>query len=94
MIRVIIDRHFVQGMDEELRQAELEARKAATSMPGYISGETLRDTANPQHNVVISTWRSQEDWNAWMTSEERIRILSRIEPLLVEPEQITVMEPL
>ena len=94
MIRVLIERLFAEGMHEELRRAEMEARQQAMQVPGYISGETLRDLDNPQRNVVISTWRSAGDWEAWQASEARKRILDILSPILVEPEKITVLEPL
>lgn len=94
MIRVLIERLFAEGMHDELRRAEMEARQQAMQIPGYISGETLRDRENPQHNVVISTWRSIEEWEAWHASEARRKILDNLNPILVEPEKITVLEPL
>jgi heme-degrading monooxygenase HmoA len=94
MIRVLIDRVFAQGMEEELRGIEQEARQQAVKIAGYISGESLRDTSNPQHNLVISTWRSREDWERWMASDRRKTVTTRITPLLEQPETITVFEPL
>lgn len=94
MIRVLIERQFAEGMHEELRRAEMEARQQAMQIPGYISGETLRDRDNPQRNVVISTWRSVEDWDAWQVSDARKKIVDALSPILVEPERITVLEPL
>ena len=94
MIRVLIERFFAEGMDEELRNAEMDARQQAMHIPGYISGETLRNQDDPQHNVVISTWRSVEDWNAWHASDARNSVLQRLKPMLVQPEKITVLEPL
>lgn len=94
MIRVLIERFFAEGMDEELRDAEMAARQQAIQVPGYISGETLRNRENPQHNVVISTWRSVEEWNGWYASEARNTVLERLRPMLTEPEKITILEPL
>lgn len=94
MIRVLIERVFAEGMDEELRKAEMDARQQAMRIPGYISGETLRDVDDPQRNVVISTWRSIEDWEAWKSSEARNSVLQSLKPMLVEPERITVLQPL
>lgn len=94
MIRVLIDRYFAPGTDDELRKVELQARQEAIRMPGYISGETLRDTSNPQHNIVISTWRSRQEWDAWMASQAREKLALEIAALLIQPEQITVLEPL
>jgi heme-degrading monooxygenase HmoA len=94
MIRVLIERFFEEDMDEELRDLEMAARQQAMQLPGYISGETLKNRDNPQHNVVISTWRTVEEWNQWHASDARQSILEELRPILVEPEKITVLEPL
>lgn len=92
MIRVLIERYFASGMEEELRDAEREVRKEATHNPGYISGETLIDLTDSRHNLVISTWRSQAEWEAWHESEERRASMARIDSMLEMPEQVKVFE--
>lgn len=92
MIRVLIERHLVAGMQRELQEAEHQARAGARCRPGYISEETLVDTANPQHNLVISTWRSSADWEDWVTSDARRAVEARIGTMLEMPERITIFE--
>jgi heme-degrading monooxygenase HmoA len=92
MIRVLIERYFASGMEEELRNAEREVRKEAVHNPGYVSGETLIDLADPRHSLVISTWRSQEEWDAWHESEERRASMAHIDSMLEMPERVTVFE--
>ena len=94
MIRVLIDRYYAEGMAEPLRQAELEARRRAMATPGYISGETLRDVDDPQHNLVISTWSSRQYWDAWRASDARKQVVQEMNNILVCPERITILEPL
>ncbi len=92
MVRVLIKRKVVEAMEPVFHQGLREARKTAVGFPGYISGETLRDIANPHHHVIISTWRSAEDWERWLTSEERQRVDAAVGPCLEEPETYMVME--
>lgn len=94
MIRVLIERHIDESKEDELRQVLLDARQEALRIPGYISGESLHDASERSHHVVISTWRSRQDWDVWMESEGRMKIQNRLDPLLLEPEKITVLEPL
>lgn len=93
MIRVLIERRFAEGMEQELQRVLMEARQEAIRIPGYISGETLRDSDNPWHYVVISTWRSRHAWERWMDSAARRNVMAHISPMLVEEERVTVMEP-
>jgi heme-degrading monooxygenase HmoA len=56
-------------------------------------GETLRDVADPRHFLILSTWRTRDEWESWAASEARREIEDRIRLMLAEPEKITVCEP-
>jgi heme-degrading monooxygenase HmoA len=92
MIRVLLERQVAEGMEEDYRRTLVEMRNEAVRFPGYVEGESLRDPNNPQHNVVISSWRSLEDWERWVSSSIRERVLATISPMLEEPEKITVLQ--
>ena len=57
---------------------------------GYISGETLNSIDNPSLWLVISTWVDADLWKVWETMPERREITSKIEPLLVAPENVSI----
>ena len=91
MIRVMIDRKSKTG--EDLTSLLVELRVAAiTRFPGYIGGETLVNVEDRTNIVVLSTWRSIEDWERWANSETRINLYERIEPLLQEKPEIRIFE--
>lgn len=92
MVRVLIERRLRDRVQEPLQRAMREIRRQALHRAGYLSGETLRDAADPHRYVVISTWRSRGEWEEWYRSEERRRIAREIAPLLSEPERVTVLE--
>lgn len=92
MIRVLIERYFVRGMEKQLEKALSEARTSAMRSPGYLSGESLIDMNDTHHSLVISTWRTREEWEAWDHSDERRRVRAFIEPLLEGPEKVAVYE--
>ena len=60
-------------------------RNDAMKQPGYITGETLVDTEDPCNVLVISTWHTVEQLNAWNRSETFAKATKRIDPLLAEP---------
>lgn len=93
MIRVLIERWLVEHAGAAPYDAFREIRHEAIKKPGYISGETLRDVEDPCHYVIVSSWQSREDWDAWASSEERLRADRRFSAMLVKPEKITVLEP-
>jgi len=59
-----------------------QLRMLALEQEGYISSETLRSMKNPQEFLVISTWRSLEDWQKWFNSSQRKELHSKVDMLL------------
>ena len=94
MVRVLIERRVSEGMLGDFHRALRQMRLEALHKVGYISGESWRDAKNPNHLVVISSWLSRDDWEVWAASDERLRVMAAISPMLEEPERVTVLEPL
>ena len=67
-------------------------RSLTLNQSGYIYGETLKRVDTEDECMVISTWRSLEDWNAWLNNEERIAIQSEIDLLLGEETDYAAYE--
>ena len=86
MVRVIIE-HKAKDPDK-LMTVIRDVRNEAMKQRGYITGETLVSTEDPTNVIVITTWQSPEDWNAWDTSEKRIKLNERINELLEEPYKV------
>jgi len=91
-IKVLIQRRIKPGKEKELIEAVKELRTKAIHTPGYISGEILRSTEDPSLHLVISTWKSIEDWNHWVNSSERKACQQKIGAILAEPTKITPYE--
>jgi heme-degrading monooxygenase HmoA len=94
MIRVLIERHVAEEMEESYRRMLHEVRREAVHAEGYISGETLRDSTQKHRYVIISTWRTRRDWDTWAASRERTEAMVRMAPLLAQPESVVVLEPI
>ena len=83
-VKIIIRRKVPKGKEAELLFLLLELRTRATTRPGYVSGETLRNVNDPEDYLVISTWQSMDGWQAWEESRTRKEIQDRIDALLGE----------
>ncbi|MBW1777618.1 MAG: antibiotic biosynthesis monooxygenase [Deltaproteobacteria bacterium] len=81
-VKVIIRRPASAETDVFMAPLLEELRKKAMQQKGYISGETLKRVDGPAETMVISTWRSMEDWKNWMASRERIDIQNKIDTLI------------
>ena len=90
-MRAVIERHVKEG--EDLAQLLVELRVAAIKhYPGYVGGETLVNTEDDSNIIVISTWRSIEDWERWAVSDTRAELYQRIKPLLQEKPKVRIFQ--
>jgi len=83
-IKVIITRKVTKGKQKDLLPLLVELRSKAMSQKGYISGETLKGISDSDEFMVISTWNSLEDWNAWDNNPAREEIQAKIDAILEE----------
>ncbi|MFC2072991.1 antibiotic biosynthesis monooxygenase family protein [Chloroflexota bacterium] len=90
MIKAIIRRQVHKK--EEIPILLRELRRKAIGYPGYVSGETLVSTEDPFIVTVISTWQNLADWKKWEASEQRQRILKKIDLYLSAPPLIDTYE--
>ena len=84
LVKVIIRRYLKEGAEMEAFTLLKKLRFKAMNHDGYISGETLISTDDHQEIMVLSTWRSLEDWNSWKESKERKAIDAQLEKIQVE----------
>ena len=89
-IKVIIERKIKGGKEEELGQLLRQLRAKALLAPGYISGQTLRSIVDPRLYLVISTWKSLDDWRRWEEDPERNELQKKVNELLEEPAKFRV----
>lgn len=67
-------------------------RSLTLHQPGYIFGETLKRVDKEDECMVISTWRSLDDWNAWLNNPARATIQNEIDILLGYDTEYSVYE--
>ncbi len=88
MVKVMIKRQTKKETEVGVHDSLAELRAAAMRQPGYVSGETLVNTANPREILVISTWLSLKHWKAWQESKQRTELDEAFRPLVAE-EQVS-----
>ena len=80
-VRIIIVRHVPPEKAPELRPLLLKMRSLANAQSGYISGETLVNYDDPSEHLVISTWKTLDDWNTWLGDSQRRALQSRVDEI-------------
>lgn len=89
-IKVLTTRKFRKGASEEAYELLALLRAAGTVQPGYISGQTLTSVEDPHILLVISSWTNTKSWEAWLSSEKRKEISTKIAGLLEATEHVAV----
>jgi antibiotic biosynthesis monooxygenase (ABM) superfamily enzyme len=90
-VKVVIERRVLPGQERRVLQLLRTIRARCIDEPGYISGETLRDSEDANTIVVISTWFGLMDWRRWQGSAERMDFEGQLRPLLSTPERVRVL---
>ena len=91
-VKIFIKRDVQEKNISELTTLLKRLRSLTLSQPGYISGETLKRIDTPNESMVISTWRSVEDWNKWVNNETRLKIQTEIDRLLGQETEYAIYE--
>lgn len=81
-IKVILYRRVPVKKAPELRPLLAQLRSLALTQSGYISGETLMNSQDPEEYLVVSSWSSENDWNQWFHNEQRAAVQQQIDELL------------
>lgn len=92
MIRVLVERRVLKGKGPEYEEHARSIHVGAMAREGYLSGEALRDPADPLRYFTLSTWKDLQGWQHWAESASRRGFMKDLEPMLAGPELITIME--
>ena len=84
-VKILIQRKVKPGKEKELNAIVRELRSKAMHARGFISGETLRSMDDPAVHLVISTWKTVDDWNAWINGSDRKVLYDKMAGFLDEP---------
>ncbi len=89
LIKRKVNEQTVDGLDYLLKKM----RSQTLTQAGYISGETYKRFDEEGESMVISTWKTVDDWRRWFNSEERKEIQNQIDILLEEPTEYEIYIP-
>lgn len=91
-VKIFIKRKVSSDNILDLTVLLKKLRGLTLNQTGYIYGETLKRVDKEDECMVISTWRSLDDWNAWLNNQERISIQNEINLLLGQETDYAVYE--
>ena len=91
-VKILIKRNIPEGRVKDLMPFFKQLRALASKQTGYISGETLKRIDRKGQYLVISTWRSNDDWRHWVLSKQRAEIQNMIDSMLGEKTEYEIYE--
>ena len=91
-VKIFIKRMVPESSIPELTILLKRLRSMTLMQPGYISGQTLKRLDRVNECMVISTWRSVEDWNNWVNNSKRIAIQDEVDQLLGQQTEYSIYE--
>jgi heme-degrading monooxygenase HmoA len=91
-IKILIKRYVPENRIQDLMPFFKQLRSMAAQQEGYISGETLRRIDRPGQYLVISTWRSSDDWRRWVLSKQRKEVQDLVDSALGEKTEYEIYE--
>jgi heme-degrading monooxygenase HmoA len=65
MMKIVTHVHLREGAARDWEAAMRTRLSAAKKRPGWVGGQLLRPTDKPDRPVILGTWRTRADWEAW-----------------------------
>ncbi len=65
MMTVVTTTRLRPGGEDEWDAAVRTRFESAHDRPGWVSGQLLTPTDEPHTRVIVGTWQSRDDWDAW-----------------------------
>ena len=69
MMTVITEIEIEPGQEPRWDEAFHQRFREASRQPGWVSVELLIPVDAPNKRVVVGTWQSRADWEAWHATE-------------------------
>lgn len=70
MVKVLIIRNYDKEMSVMLQPYFKKLYTKVYEYAGFISAESLVNYQDPNEHLIISFWKSMEDWNRYNQSDE------------------------
>ena len=92
MMTVITRVELSAGSETEWDEAMRERLKAAHGQTGWVGGQFLVSADQPSQRVIVGTWQSRADWEAWHDDPAFKETRERLEGLQQGPDQMEWFE--
>jgi heme-degrading monooxygenase HmoA len=87
MMTIVTHVHLREGSGRDWDAAMRTRLSAAREAPGWIGGQLLRPADKPDKRVIVGTWRTRANWEAWHHDPQFTETRQRLEGLETAPAE-------
>src|SRR5262249_23656926 len=87
MMTIVTHVHLKEGAGPDWDAAIRTRLSAARKASGWIGGQLLRPAEKPDRRVIVGTWRTRKDWEAWHPDPQFRETRQRLEGLETSPSE-------
>lgn len=92
MMTVITETTLQAGSEPEWDEAMRDRLTAATGRPGWVAGQMLIPLEGLNRRVIVGTWKTRADWEAWHNDPAFLDTRKRLEGLQEGPDEMRWFE--
>lgn len=89
MMTVITTMTIPSGTEEDWDSLISERFESAHNRPGWVSGQLLAPTHAPETRLIVGTWRSRDDWEAWHSDPAFLEQRTKLEGIGAQQDATT-----
>ena len=79
--------HLKEGVGPEWDAAMRTRLSAAKKQPGWVGGQLLRQSDKRDRRVIVGTWKTRADWEAWHHDRQFAATRGRLDGLESGPAE-------
>ena len=87
MMTIVTHVHLKEGAGGEWDTAMRTRLSAAKKRPGWVGGQLLRQSDKADRRVIVGTWRTRADWEAWHQDPQFAETRRRLDGLESGPAE-------
>ncbi|HLJ08966.1 MAG TPA: antibiotic biosynthesis monooxygenase [Acidimicrobiia bacterium] len=92
MMTVITRVSLREGTEPEWDEAMRERLGAARDQPGWVGGQMLIPLEGLNQRIIVGTWMTRADWEAWHDDPAFQETRNRMEELQAQPDEMEWFE--
>src|SRR5215470_7683444 len=85
MMTIVTHVHLKEGAGPFWNAAMRTRLSAAKKASGWMGGQLLRLAEKPDRRVIVGTWRTRADWEAWHHDPQFMKTRQRLDALESAP---------